>query len=58
MSSSSTNYRLYYFDMRDLAEMSRMILHYAKVPFEDVRISHEEWRTLKQGIFAGSLLSN
>ncbi|KAI6182142.1 Glutathione S-transferase domain containing protein [Aphelenchoides bicaudatus] len=42
------SYRLFYFDIRNLAEPSRMILHYAKVPFEDVRISFEEWPALKE----------
>jgi len=34
-------------DVRGLAEMSRCILHYAGVEFEDQRITHEQWPELK-----------
>lgn len=40
-------YKLTYFDVRGLAETSRCILNYAGVPFEDVRMSHEEWPAMK-----------
>lgn len=40
---SSANYKLYYFPIRNTAEASRMILAYAGVPFEDIRISANEW---------------
>jgi hypothetical protein len=39
----SANYKLYYFPVRNTAEASRMILAYSGVPFEDIRISANEW---------------
>ena len=36
-------YRLTYFDISGRGELSRMIFHYADVPFEDVRIQFEDW---------------
>jgi hypothetical protein len=47
----SSNYRLHYFDIRNLAEPSRMILHYAQVPFEDVRVAQEDWPAVKESAF-------
>lgn len=45
-----TNYKLIYFNVRGRAELSRLILHCAEVPFEDYRIEHSEWLSLKQGL--------
>ncbi|KAI9096499.1 glutathione S-transferase [Phlyctochytrium arcticum] len=39
--------KLRYFDMAGRAEASRLALHIAAVPFEDVRFSHEEWAKIK-----------
>ncbi|KAI6227341.1 hypothetical protein M3Y99_01270700 [Aphelenchoides fujianensis] len=47
--------KLYYFDVRNLAEMSRMILHYGNVPFEDVRVDQSEWPELKTKMLYGKL---
>ena len=46
-------YKLYYFDVRGGGEAIRMLLKYAKKPFEDVRVSMEQWQTMKssQSIF-------
>lgn len=41
------HYKLTYFDVRGLAEVSRLILHYAGVEFEDKRITHDEWPAIK-----------
>jgi hypothetical protein len=41
--SGMSNYKLYYFTIRGTAEAPRMIFHYSGVPFEDIRISMEEW---------------
>ncbi|KAI1711872.1 putative glutathione S-transferase 8 [Ditylenchus destructor] len=48
-------YRLRYFDIRGLGEPIRMIFHYAQVPFEDVRISQDEWSDLKSSTRYGKL---
>ena len=40
-------YKLTYFSVRGLGEMSRLILHYANVPFEDVRIAQDDWPNYK-----------
>eukprot|EP00826_Nyctotherus_ovalis_P031936 TRINITY_DN2572_c0_g2_i4.p1 TRINITY_DN2572_c0_g2~~TRINITY_DN2572_c0_g2_i4.p1 ORF type:complete len:399 (+),score=114.11 TRINITY_DN2572_c0_g2_i4:146-1342(+) len=39
--------KLYYFDTTGRAEMIRMLLKNMKIPFEDVRIKHEEWEKEK-----------
>ncbi|OQV22677.1 putative Glutathione S-transferase 1 [Hypsibius exemplaris] len=47
---SHPTYKLTYFDARGVAEAVRFVFAYAKVPFEDVRISHDspaDWPALK-----------
>lgn len=46
-------YRLTYFAARGWAEASRLILHYAGVPFEDVRVTMDEWPKLKHSKILG-----
>lgn len=50
MTNSST-YKLYYFPLRGTAEASRMILNYAGMPFEDIRITNEAWPSWKSSWF-------
>ena len=40
-------YKLYYFQGRGLAELTRWIFIQAGVPYEDVRLSKEEWAEFK-----------
>uniref|UniRef100_A0A914CUF9 glutathione transferase n=1 Tax=Acrobeloides nanus TaxID=290746 RepID=A0A914CUF9_9BILA len=40
-------YKLIYYPVRGLAETTRLILHYANVPYEDKHISFEEWPNMK-----------
>ncbi|CAG7731359.1 unnamed protein product [Allacma fusca] len=41
-------YKLVYFDIRAVAEPIRWIFKAAKVPFEDERISYEDWKAEKK----------
>lgn len=45
--SSKMVYKLYYFDVRALAEPIRMLLTYANIEFEDHRISFADWANHK-----------
>lgn len=40
-------YKLTYFGGRGYAEVSRLILHYSNVPFEDYRINQDIWPEIK-----------
>ena len=39
--------KLTYFNNKGLAEFSRLVLAQAGVEYEDVRITQDEWQTLK-----------
>eukprot|EP01053_Blabericola_migrator_P012920 Blabericola_migrator_1__12919@NODE_84_length_14850_cov_98_458703_g75_i0_p4_GENE_NODE_84_length_14850_cov_98_458703_g75_i0NODE_84_length_14850_cov_98_458703_g75_i0_p4_ORF_typecomplete_len475_score68_37GST_N/PF02798_20/1_5e08GST_N/PF02798_20/6_7e03GST_C_3/PF14497_6/2_4e07GST_C_3/PF14497_6/4_2e03GST_N_3/PF13417_6/0_01Cob_adeno_trans/PF01923_18/0_33Cob_adeno_trans/PF01923_18/3_1e02GST_N_4/PF17172_4/0_42GST_N_4/PF17172_4/1e03GST_C/PF00043_25/0_32_NODE_84_length_14850_cov_98_458703_g75_i0912210546 len=47
LSMSSQLPKLHYFDLPGKAEPIRLALHIAKIPFEDVRFTFEEWPTYK-----------
>ena len=47
MEKSFPKLTLYYFDIHGLAEMIRICLSQAKIPFEDIRMSKEEFLKLK-----------
>ena len=38
-----------YFDAKARAELPRLIMAVAGIPFEDIRIKGEEWSDLKEG---------
>ena len=40
--------KVYYFDIYAKAEPIRMLLNHAKVEFEDVRMTQEQWPAIKQ----------
>ncbi|PIC34831.1 hypothetical protein B9Z55_014369 [Caenorhabditis nigoni] len=48
-------YKLSYFDVRALAEPARLIFALFDVPFEDHRVSVEEWNELKKKTHYGQL---
>ena len=39
--------KLTYFNLKGRAELARLILAQAEVPYEDCRISKEEWQSIK-----------
>lgn len=49
--SQMSKYTLYYFDITGLGEPVRYFLHYCGVPFEDKRLTFEEWPKYKAGNF-------
>ncbi len=46
-SQKMVHYKLIYFNVRGRAELARLILHYAQVPFEDHRVEGAQWPQLK-----------
>lgn len=41
------SYKVIYFNVKALAEPLRYLLSYGNIDFEDIRVSREEWPTLK-----------
>jgi glutathione S-transferase len=52
---ANENIKLYYFNVRVLAEPIRMIFHYAGVKFEDIRVERESWPELKPKLGWGKM---
>ena len=48
-------YKLFYFDARGRAELSRMLFALAHVDYEDIRVDADEWANLKQEMPFGQL---
>ncbi|CAI5441664.1 unnamed protein product [Caenorhabditis angaria] len=51
----AVEYKLTYFDGRGLADVSRQLFALANVKFEDIRVSHETWATIKNDAPFGQL---
>ena len=47
-SKNDNQYKLYYFNGNGKAIIIRAILYYSKVKFNDIKISNEDWKKLKQ----------
>ncbi|KAL7292088.1 hypothetical protein TKK_0014363 [Trichogramma kaykai] len=41
--TAESNWKLYYFNVTGVAEPLRYLLHYCKVPYQDVRFEYEDW---------------
>ncbi|XP_057375111.1 hematopoietic prostaglandin D synthase-like [Daphnia carinata] len=48
-------YKLYYFNTKGRAELARLILAYAKVPYDDIRYEREDWPKHKDRMPNGQL---
>ncbi len=46
------HYKLTYFNLRGKAEIARLILHHAEIPFEDFRLERVEWPQIKSRKFS------
>ncbi|KAK0395159.1 hypothetical protein QR680_001146 [Steinernema hermaphroditum] len=53
--SEMSSYKLLYFDMRGMGEVIRLLFALADVPYEDQRLSREEWELLKPETLFGQL---
>ncbi|XP_055705974.1 glutathione S-transferase [Phlebotomus papatasi] len=49
------NYKVIYFNVKALAEPLRFLLAYGGIEFEDLRVSREEWPTLKSSMPMGQM---
>lgn len=52
---SQPTYKLYYFDLKGLAEAIRFLLAYGGIEYEDVRVARDDWPELKKTMPMGQL---
>ena len=41
------NIKIFHFQFNSRSVITKAMLHHKKVPYEDIRIKEEDWRTLK-----------
>lgn len=49
------DYKVYYFNVKALGEPLRFLLSYGNLPFDDIRITREEWPALKPTMPMGQM---
>lgn len=49
--SSSQKYKLIYYNARGRAEIIRFLFAHLEIPYEDKRLTFEEWPSIKQSTF-------
>uniref|UniRef100_U5EWQ3 glutathione transferase n=1 Tax=Corethrella appendiculata TaxID=1370023 RepID=U5EWQ3_9DIPT len=49
------DYKVYYFNVKALGEPLRFLLSYGNIPFDDIRITREEWPALKPTMPMGQM---
>jgi len=50
MSSAISDVKLYYFNVRARAELLRLIMSDASIPFQDIRFTSDEWQKQYKGV--------
>lgn len=53
--SENPTFKLYYFNVRALAEPIRLLFAYGGIKYEDIRVPREEWPAMKQNMPMGQM---
>lgn len=51
-------YKVWYFNVKALGEPLRFLLSYGGLPFEDIRVTREEWPALKPSKYSIIILAH
>jgi len=55
MTMAPTTYKLYYFNVKALAEPIRFLFAYGGLPYEDIRIERSDWPSIKETMPMGHM---